>query len=172
MNNQHDIIKLSEHFELSEFLRSETAARYGYTNTLETKEQLENLKRLCIEILEPCRAAINEMYGPRQSGQERSLIILSGYRCVQVNKLVGGSRTSNHTKALAADWYSPGLSIWQCFDAISQTDIAFNELIVEFQRWIHTSTAPRNGVPHGWIREAVRRPNGTTKYNIIKRRVA
>lgn len=50
-------MKLSEHFELAEFLVSETAARQGIANE-PTREVIDNLRRLCESVLEPLRVKL------------------------------------------------------------------------------------------------------------------
>ena len=50
-------MQLSEHFELAEFLVSETAARRGIANE-PTPEIIENLRRLCQSVLEPLRVKL------------------------------------------------------------------------------------------------------------------
>ena len=61
-------MQLSEHFALHEFVSSQVADAHDINNTPDP-EEIENLKRLCVEILEPLRAKV----GPIQ--------ITSGYRC-------------------------------------------------------------------------------------------
>lgn len=53
-------MKLTDHFQLSEFTRSGTASRYGINNTLnpdipQQAEIIANIKALCTEVLEPLR---------------------------------------------------------------------------------------------------------------------
>ncbi len=50
-------MQLSEHFELAEFLVSETAARSGIANE-PTPEVIENLRWLCQQVLQPLRVKI------------------------------------------------------------------------------------------------------------------
>lgn len=90
-------IQLTEHFKLSEFTHSDTAMRMGIDNTLdpdkpEHKVIIENLRRLCENVLEPLRAYINA-----------SVIINSGYRCPELNNAVGGAKNSKHLTGNAAD---------------------------------------------------------------------
>ena len=61
-------MQLSEHFELAEFLVSETAARLGIANE-PTPEVIENLRRLCQLVLQPLRVKTG-----------RPVVITSGYR--------------------------------------------------------------------------------------------
>ena len=53
-------MKLSAHFDLCEFTRSESAKREGVSN-MPTPEHLENIKTLCEKVLEPIRAK----FGPK-----------------------------------------------------------------------------------------------------------
>ena len=88
-------MKLTEHFELSEFTRSATADRLHIDNTI-PEELIPNLKNLCEQVLEPLR----EHFGT-------PVIISSGYRCPQLNKAVGGVTNSQHQKGEAADIVLP-----------------------------------------------------------------
>ena len=91
-------MQLSEHFELAEFLVSETAARRGISNE-PTPEVIENLRRLCQSVLEPLRVKL-----------ARPVVITSGYRSLALNRAVGGSPTSHHMQGRAADLIVPGMS--------------------------------------------------------------
>ena len=82
---------LSQHFRLSEFTRSATASARGIDNTT-SASAIDNLRRLCQEVLEPLRRHL-----------DRPVVISSGYRCKKLNDLVGGSKNSQHTKGQAAD---------------------------------------------------------------------
>ena len=85
-------MKLTEHFNLSEFVRSDTATRLGIDNSINDPEIIANIKNLCEHVLEPLRAYAN-----------CPIIINSGYRCPQLNAAVGGSRRSQHMKGEACD---------------------------------------------------------------------
>lgn len=85
------INKFSPHFSLTELIASSTAQRLDIRNIPGKKEQ-QNLKALCETCLEPIRIA----YG-------RPIKINSGYRCYELNKRIGGSPNSQHTKGEAAD---------------------------------------------------------------------
>ena len=83
-------MKLTAHFDLSEFTRSESAKREGLDNT-PTAEHLENLKTLCEKVLEPIRLRFG------------SINISSGYRGKMLNHFIGGSVNSDHCVGRAAD---------------------------------------------------------------------
>ena len=88
-------LQLSEHFTLSEFPRSATAERLHIDNT-PSEEDIQNLKTLCTEVLEPLRCHVCQ-----------PIIISSGYRCPKLNKAVGGVYNSQHTNGQAADIAAP-----------------------------------------------------------------
>ena len=102
--------KLSEHFTLGEFIRSNHPEIYN----IPSHEAIANLKRLCTW-LEYLRKRYNELIHstPGPSSQEEGpgveekallpIIINSGYRSPQLNRKVGGAPTSNHLTGCAAD---------------------------------------------------------------------
>lgn len=84
-------MQLSPHFTLQELTRSATAERLKIPNAF-TAEVVENLQRLCTEVLEPLRAHL-----------KHPIKINSGFRSTALNKAVGGVPNSFHTKGRAAD---------------------------------------------------------------------
>ncbi len=85
---------LSPHFALREFIKSATAMKHGIDNR-PTPEVVANLKRLCINTLEP----LHEKLG-------LPIVITSGYRTKALNNIiVHASRKSQHMTGQAADFY-------------------------------------------------------------------
>lgn len=84
-------MKLSEHFDLKEL----TVTSSGLPNQPMPSE-LENLKKLVENILEPLRV----LY-------DKPIHINSGYRSPSVNLKAGGVATSHHLKGSCADITSP-----------------------------------------------------------------
>ena len=84
-------LMLSEHFSLDEFVFSATAKAMGLNNDPGSSE-LANLRFLCREVLEPARKVIGV-----------PIHITSGYRCLALNRAVGGVAQSYHVRGLAAD---------------------------------------------------------------------
>ena len=125
-------MQLSEHFELAEFLVSETAARRGITNE-PTPEIIDNLRRLCQLVLEPLRVKL-----------ARPVVITSGYRSLALNRAVGGSPTSHHMQGRAADLIVPGITPLAVCQAASQLKLPCVQIIHEFGRWTHLSVAISN----------------------------
>ena len=125
-------MQLSEHFELAEFLVSETAARRGIANE-PTPEIIENLRRLCQLVLEPLRVKL-----------ARPVVITSGYRSPALNRATGGSPTSHHMQGRAADLIVPGITPLAVCQAASQLKLPCVQIIHEFGRWTHLSVAISN----------------------------
>ena len=84
-------MKLSDNFTLEEMTRSYTARRLSINNEPSCQE-VRRLQALCRNILQPIRDA----WGA-------PIIVGSGYRCIKLNRLVGGVRNSDHLYGCAAD---------------------------------------------------------------------
>ncbi len=125
-------MQLSEHFELAEFLVSETAARRGISNE-PTPEVIDNLRRLCQSVLEPLRVKL-----------ACPVVITSGYRSQALNRAVGGSPTSHHMQGRAADLIVPGMTPLAVCQAANQLKLPCVQIIHEFGRWAHLSVAASN----------------------------
>lgn len=129
-------MQLTEHFSLALLIRSETAEREGIDNA-PPAEAIDNLQRLA-EGLEAVRALLGS-----------PLEISSGYRCIELNRAVGGAATSQHVLGLAADFicpaFGPPLAIAA---AIQCSSIIFDQCILEYGRWVHLSVSanPRGRV--------------------------
>jgi len=123
-------MNLTKHFTLAELTVSQEAARRGISNEPDA-EALENLKTLALTL-----EAVRELLG-------HPVLISSGYRSPKVNSAVGGSRTSAHMQGLAADFICPGFgSPREIVNAISNSQIRFDQLINEFGSWVHIGVSP------------------------------
>lgn len=128
-------MKISEHLDLSELIRSESAKRRGIGN-MPTEAHIVNLKLLAEKVFEPIR---NNFRCP--------IHISSGYRSAELNKAVGGATTSQHSSGEAIDIDmdgSPnGVTNKMVFDYIKKY-LEFDQLIWEFGSaenpdWVHVS---------------------------------
>ena len=127
---------LTEHFTLDEFLHSETAIRKKIPNVPD-EEQLDNIKHTAL-LLEDVRSILN-----------RPVIITSGFRSPALNTAVGGAANSMHMRGLAADFICPQYgSPFIIIKKLLSSGLVFDQLIHEFGRWVHISTAsvPRHMV--------------------------
>lgn len=124
-------MNLSPHFTLDEMTFSEIALRNGLSNAPD-EATINNLKRLA-ELLEKVRALLN-----------RPIRINSAYRSLNVNKLVGGQSNSQHCLGCAADIKVGDMTPDQVVKAIIHSDIQYDQIIREFDSWVHISIP--NGV--------------------------
>jgi len=121
---------LTSHFTLEEFIASEYAARNNIDNT--PPEQIrENLRRTAM-VMEDVRSALGS----------KSIYITSGYRCSKLNKAVGSKPTSAHVNGLACDFKCPSYGTpKEIIEALQCTNIPYDQLIMEFNSWVHIGLA-------------------------------
>ena len=125
-----------KHFSISELTSSATALREGIDNR-PSKCAYHLLHVLVDQLLDPIREAWGE-----------PIVVSSGYRCKQLNALVGGTKHSHHLLGCAADIIAGSKQDnYQLFRLIQQMQqegrIRFTQLIWEGDgRWIHISYVP------------------------------
>jgi zinc D-Ala-D-Ala carboxypeptidase len=131
-------MNLSANFSLHELSKSETALRMGFDNTPD-EEATENLRLLCEKVLQPVR----DHYG-------KGVKVNSAYRSPESNAAVGGSKTSDHCKGMAADIEIPGVANADLAQFIMD-NLDYTQLILEFYTpgipdsgWVHVSYDPNN----------------------------
>jgi hypothetical protein len=139
-------MKLSPHFQLDEFTRSQTAARWGIDNTpnetvksvlYKTAAMMEDVRKVC----------------------QKPITISSGYRCPELNRKIGGSMTSQHMTGHAVDFTASGLTIDDAMQLIISSDLDYDQLIAEYNSWVHISWSDK---PRRQTLEITR--NGTRAY--------
>ena len=135
---------LSEHFTLGEVCKTSHKTADG---NIPSHVAIENLRRICEEWLEDLRYSHSTLYG---DGDE-PIIITSGYRSPEVNKLAGGSPTSNHLTGCAVDIRCVGVEQALRYanillDIADGTKRDFDELFIERNKqgryWIHFAVRP------------------------------
>jgi len=126
---------LSDHFSLEELTRSDAAVRLAIKNTPGDTE-IDCLRRLCVTILEPLRAALG-----------KPIRITSGLRVPVLNTIVGGSPTSDHCFGRAADIKVDGMTAGAVCAAIRSLGLPYKQLIHEFGAWCHVSIPPAGEPP-------------------------
>ncbi len=132
-------MKLSQHLDLSEVTRSESAKRNGISN-MPTEEHIANFKLLAEKIFEPIREHFKV-----------PIHISSGYRSEKLNRLVPGtSLTSDHCfgRAIDIDMDGTKISNNDVFHYI-KNNLKFKQLIAEFPingnlSWVHVSYDENN----------------------------
>lgn len=124
-------MKLSEHFVLKEFTKSDTAIRKRISN-IPSPQHAESLKKVCEKILEPVRKHFN-----------KPVRINSGYRGPALNAAVGGSSKSQHCNGEAVDFEIDGLPNPQLAQWVAN-NCEFDQIILEFYD-------PKEGPNSGWV---------------------
>ena len=153
-------MKLSNNLSVKEVTKSSTAKRYGISNE-PTIEHLENLKAIALNIFQPTRDYF-----------KKPIHVSSGYRSKALNKKIGGSRKSQHSKGQALDLDAHtfgGLTNKELFDFISE-HLEFDQIIWEFGTyeepdWVHVSYVSE-GINRGESLKAYK-ANGITRYKYI-----
>ena len=151
--------KISKHISYDEGVRSITALRLGLDND-PSDDHLQNMKLLSEKIFEPLRMYVG---GP--------IRINSFYRGPELNKVIGGSRKSQHChgQAMDIDDTFGVMSNSTMFNWI-QDNLDFDQMIWEFGNefnpdWVHVSyVSPKKN--RNRCLQAYRK-NNKTKYKII-----
>jgi hypothetical protein len=124
---------LSKYFSLRELIFSKLAQDNDIDN-MPNAETLETLKYTATQ-LDKVRELLNNPVN-----------ISSGYRCLQVNRRIGSKDTSQHVKGEAIDFKCELYgNPKQVFDAIKKSNIQFDQLILEFNQWVHISFVKNGG---------------------------
>lgn len=150
-------MKISEHLDLSELTRSDSAKRNGISN-MPTPEHIENFKKLAENVFENIR----NYFG-------KPIRISSGYRSAALNKITkGASKTSQHStgEAIDIDMDNTDITNKEVFDYI-KNNLSFDQLIWEFGTdknpdWVHVSYES-TGKQRKQVLKAIK-VNGKTKY--------
>lgn len=138
--------KLSEHFQLGELCKTSHKTADG---NIPSRVAIENLRRICEEWLEDLRYSNNTLYG----NKDLPIIINSGYRSPEVNKLAGGSSSSNHLTGCAVDIRCECIEQALRYanillDIADGTKRDFDELFIERNKqgryWIHFAVRPKD----------------------------
>lgn len=144
-------IQFTTNFSLYELLLT-SHRRFDEEQYNPPTEVIENLRALCVNILQPLREALNSPVN-----------LNSGYRCPSLNQAIGGARNSQHMTGHAADIIDLNNGNENLFKKIKQLDLPFDQMIDEFGfRWVHVSYDPvRN---RRQILQAVKNGRGQTVY--------
>ena len=131
-------MNLTKNFTLSELTKSETALRHDMDNSPD-QTAISNLQALAVHVLQPVRDHF-----------DRGVKVNSGFRHPDVNAKVGGSKTSDHCKGMAADIEIPGVPNAELAEWI-RSNLLFTQVILEFYTqgvpdsgWVHVSYDPAN----------------------------
>jgi len=150
---------LSQNFSLSQLTKS---SRFPSIDNTPNQQQKENLRLLANNVLEPIRSKFGD------------LIITSAYRSPEINQRVGGSRTGDHPRGMAAD-IVPRTGTKNLLEVANwiRDNLSYKQLILEMWRpeanrgWIHVSYDEKNNKKQAF--EMYKDQNGQTQYREIKK---
>ncbi|TNE35072.1 MAG: peptidase M15A [Alphaproteobacteria bacterium] len=123
--------RLSANFSLTELTKSDLAVRHGIDNSPDISV-IANLRQVAEHILEPIRDHFSIPFSPN-----------SGYRCLELNRLLKSPDTSQHVTGQAVDIEVPCVSNIDLASWIVD-HLPFDQLILEF----HTPGEPDSGWVH------------------------
>ena len=150
-------MRLSRNFMLREFVNITTASRKVISNK-PTEVHIANLKLLIDNVIQPIRDKI----GP--------IRVTSGYRSPALNRAIGGSSRSQHSRGMAADIQfvrDNEMDNKVIFDTILEMELDFDQMINEFDyKWIHISYNQKKNRKQ--VLEAYKDGNNKTKYREVQ----
>lgn len=119
---------ISKHISYNEATTSQTAVRKKIKN-IPNEQQLEAMRLVAEKCFEPVR----EHFGV-------PLRVSSFFRCLLLNKVIGGANNSQHIKGEAIDIQGSGdVTNKMIFDYIKE-NLEFDQLINEYNySWVHVS---------------------------------
>lgn len=121
-------------FKIKDAFFSKIAIENNIDNTAEDTEIINNILNT-IEFIENIYIAVKKKY---RWLKRKDIEITSFFRCVLLNKFVGGSSTSDHKKGQAVDFKVNKLTPKQICDAIDKDFLQYDQLINEIH-WVHAS---------------------------------
>jgi len=124
---------LTKNFTLEELTVTDHREFENVPNDLEKN----NLKRLA-ELLEQVKGLLGG----------KPIMVNSAFRSKQINDAVGSKDTSQHRIGCASDIRVPGMIPDEVVKAVIASDIPYDQIIREFDRWTHISVPNEpNGKP-------------------------
>ena len=125
-------MQLSKNFTLEECISSRTAERMGIDNVPKDEAVIENMRALCLEVLQPLRDYVGA-----------PIHINSGYRCKALNEAVGGVKNSQHCVGEAADIRIASLEQGREWATWIEDNCRFDQMLLERNKggavWLHVS---------------------------------
>jgi hypothetical protein len=137
---------LTANFRVSELIKTNKTI----DNWPKSTEIIWKLHNLCWFVLQPIRNHFRA-----------SVNISSGYRCEQLNAMIGGAHGSQHIKGEAADFEVSGVDNRELAKWISK-NINYDQLILEFYR-------SNEGIHSGWVHCSYK-PSGNRKEFLVARK--
>ena len=118
-------------FSISELCNSDIAIAKHINNAPKTMEQINNMVNLIFYVLQPLREKLG-----------KPVHVESGFRCKELNNLVGGKPNSQHLIGEAADIWVNSCTPQTLYNYIEGCGIEYDQLILEKTKtgsWVHIS---------------------------------
>lgn len=117
------------YFTFNELLDSKIAERHNIINIPNSAVVWDNMTCLITNVLNPLRQAVG-----------KPIKVNSGYRCSELNALVGGVETSQHLRGEAADvtWHDYQSSRGNIYNMLMSLPFGFDQAIV-YSTFLHIS---------------------------------
>ena len=122
--------QLTEHFTLDELTHTDHRELDNTPNEAETA----NIQRLA-EFLEAVKTVLGG----------KPIMVNSAFRSKAVNDAVGSKDTSQHRVGCAADIRVPGMTPDEVVRTVIASDLGYDQVIREFDRWTHISIPNQSG---------------------------
>jgi hypothetical protein len=123
-------MNLSPNFTLEELTHTD----HRQFDNMPDADELVNLYRLA-DFLEQVKVVLGG----------KPIIINSAFRSKAVNDAVGSSDKSQHRRGTACDFRVPSMTPDEVVKAIIESDLAYDQVIREFDRWTHVSIPNEEG---------------------------
>lgn len=117
-------MNLTDHFTLEELTHTD----HRELENIPNETELANIQRLA-EFLEGVKTVLGG----------KPIMVNSAFRSKAVNDAVGSKDTSQHRVGCAADIRVPGMTPDQVVRAVIGSDLGYDQVIREFDRWTHIS---------------------------------
>lgn len=121
---------MTPHFTLDELTHTD----HRQLDNTPNEAQLANIQRLA-EFLEQVKTTLGG----------KPIMVNSAFRSKAVNDAVGSKDTSQHRLGCAADIRVPGMTPDQVVRAVIASDLPFDQIAREFDRWTHISVTNQPG---------------------------
>ena len=117
-------MNLTLHFTLEEL----TFTDHREFDNTPNEQELANLKRLALFLEE-----VKKLLGGK------AIMVNSAFRSAEVNRAVGSTDKSQHRLGCACDIRVPNMTPDEVVKAIINSDLEYDQVIREFDRWTHVS---------------------------------
>jgi hypothetical protein len=136
-------MQLSEHFTLDELTHTDHR-EFDNTPTINERCIIDG-KEVMINASAnlPRLAAFLEQVKVVLGG--KPIMVNSAFRSEEVNTAVGSKNTSDHRRGCAADIRVPGMTPDEVTRAIIASDLEYQQVIREFDRWTHVAIPTHEG---------------------------